>query len=156
MRTLPTDLPIYMSSKGLVCGPRRSRLKGEGQPMTTTILGGCACGAVRYSGQAFDAVPFRCYCRDCQRATGTGHADMMPLDKASFSVKGDLREFQLTGGSGKPTWSTFCPECGSPITRRSARMSDRLYVHAGSLDDPTLYAPGKEIYTDSAPHWDRE
>ena len=122
--------------------------------MSKTITGGCACGAVRYQGVTIEAEPFRCYCRDCQRVTGTGHSEMMPLDRASLQVEGTLQEFQMTGGSGNPTWGSFCPTCGSPISRRSARMSDRVYVHAGSLDDPAVYEPAMNIYTDSATPWD--
>ena len=79
---------------------------------------------------------------------------MFPLVRESLQIEGDVSEFQMTGGSGNPTWSTFCPTCGSPITRRSARMSDRVYVHAGSLDDLDAYAPENEIYVDSAAPWD--
>ena len=122
--------------------------------MADRITGGCACGQVRYEGERADAAPFRCYCRDCQRATGTGHSEMFPLVADTFVVTGDRREHELTGGSGQSTWSGFCPACGSPLTRRSARMSDRVYVHAGSLDDLDAYAPENEIYIDAAAPWD--
>lgn len=122
--------------------------------MDKLIEGGCACGRTRYKGAAADAAPFRCYCRDCQRATGGGHSEMLPLIRDSFEVIGTLKEYQLVGGSGKPTWSGFCPDCGSPLMRRSARMSDRVYVHAASLDHPEHYAAGKELYTEAAQVWD--
>ena len=60
----------------------------------------------------------------------------------------------MTGGSGQSTYSSFCPNCGSPLTRQSERMSDRIYVHAASLDDPSDYAPAKSIYSEAAQHWD--
>nr|WP_276203204.1 GFA family protein [Pseudoponticoccus marisrubri] len=98
---------------------------------------------------------FRCHCRDCQRLTGAGHAEMMPLSIKGFSIGADCKSFKMTGGSGQPTFSGFCPNCGSQLTRNSARMSDRIYVHAASLDDPGLYRPDKSIYADAAPDWDR-
>ena len=60
----------------------------------------------------------------------------------------------MTGGSGRPTWNRFCPHCGSPLTRRSARSGARIYVHAGSLDDPSTFDPERSIYTEAAQPWD--
>ena len=123
--------------------------------MAKSVTGGCKCGAVSYRGEALEAQPFRCYCRDCQQLTGTGHSEMFPLDRDSFRINGQISEYSMTGSSGRKTFSCFCPDCGSPIYRRSERSDDRLYVHAASLSDPTLYAPGLEIYADSAQPWDQ-
>ncbi|WP_423827724.1 GFA family protein [Shimia abyssi] len=98
---------------------------------------------------------FRCHCRDCQQLTGTGHSEMVPLDLNSFVIGDNCSEYEMVGGSGQPTYSGFCPNCGSPLTRRSARMSDRIYVHAASMDHPETYLPAKSIYVDAAQPWDR-
>jgi hypothetical protein len=45
------------------------------EAMTAKINGGCACGAVRYEIAADPQFQGQCQCRDCRRATGTGHAD---------------------------------------------------------------------------------
>ncbi|WP_367276775.1 GFA family protein [uncultured Roseobacter sp.] len=97
---------------------------------------------------------FRCHCRDCQQLTGSGHSEMMPLALDSFSITNTCKTYRMTGGSGQSTFSGFCPNCGSQITRNSQRMSDRIYVHASSLDDPGKYAPEKSIYPNSAQVWD--
>ncbi|WP_366141436.1 GFA family protein [uncultured Shimia sp.] len=123
--------------------------------MTKTISGGCKCGAIRYLGEASDVSTFRCYCRDCQRLTGTGHSEMFPLVAASFQLVGPYSEYQMTGGSGRSTWSVFCPTCGSPLTRRSERMAHCVYVHASSLDEPEEYMPSRSIYTEAAQTWDQ-
>lgn len=122
--------------------------------MSEKLQGGCKCGLVRYAGSRIEAPMFRCHCRDCQQLTGTGHADMVPLDAQSFSLSEICRIYEMQGGSGKSTFSGFCPECGAPILRRSERMSDRVYVHAASLDDPSLYRPERSIYAEAAAHWD--
>ncbi|MEL6957727.1 MAG: GFA family protein [Pseudomonadota bacterium] len=123
--------------------------------MSDTIEGGCKCGQVRYRGALADAPMFRCHCRDCQQLTGAGHADMVPLLAHGFQISEAHRIYEMQGGSGKMTFSAFCPICGSQVMRRSERMSDRVYVHAGSLDDPSLYTPEKSIYADAAQPWDR-
>lgn len=79
---------------------------------------------------------------------------MLPLKADAITLTGDYAEFEMQGGSGQSTWSGFCRTCGSPVTRRSARMSDRIYVHAGSLDEPATYASETSIFGDSAQPWD--
>lgn len=123
--------------------------------MSKKISGGCKCGAARYKGDLADAPMFRCYCRDCQQLTGAGHSEMMPFRADSFEIEGVTTEFEMTGGSGRSTWSRFCPTCGSPLTRRSERMADRVYVHASSLDEPERYKPSRLIYADAAQTWDK-
>lgn len=122
--------------------------------MFDEVQGGCKCGLVRYSGTRADAPMFRCHCRDCQQLTGTGHSEMLPLVAETFSIGEKCKTYTMTGGSGRPTFSGFCPNCGSQLTRRSERMRDRIYVHAASLDDPSSYVPEKSIYSDSAQNWD--
>ena len=122
--------------------------------MEERFRGGCKCGQVRYEGQRAEAQMFRCFCRDCQQLTGAGHADLVPLERETFSISAEARVFEMIGGSGRSTYSVFCPNCGSQLMRRSEKMNDRVYVHAGSLDDPGQYACEKLIYPDAAQAWD--
>lgn len=122
--------------------------------MTDTLTGGCKCGATTYSGSLAQVPMFRCHCRDCQQLTGTGHSEMVPLEAATFTITGLRSEYQMTGGSGQPTWSSFCSQCGSPLTRKSQRMQHMVYVHAASLDDPKLYQPAKTLWAEAAQPWD--
>ncbi|WP_425441412.1 GFA family protein [Ruegeria halocynthiae] len=52
---------------------------------------------------------FRCHCRDCQQLTGSGHSEMVPLVAKSLSIGDALKTFEMTGGSGRSTFSGFCP-----------------------------------------------
>ena len=122
--------------------------------MAERITGGCKCGLVRYAGTRLDAAMFRCHCRDCQQLTGSGHSEMVPLVLKTFEIGDDCKTYEMTGGSGKPTFSSFCPNCGSQLTRRSSLRGDRIYVHASSLDEPGKYKPEKSIYQKSAQAWD--
>ena len=123
--------------------------------MAEVLVGGCKCGLVRFKGTRLKAPMFRCHCRDCQQLTGSGHAEMVPLATVDFSISEACKTYEMSGGSGQSTFSGFCPECGSQLTRRSERMSDRIYVHASSLDDPGKYDPEKSIYAGSAQPWDK-
>lgn len=123
--------------------------------MSERLSGGCKCGSVRYEGTRLNAAMFRCHCRDCQQLTGSGHSEMMPLAFKDFTITDTCKTFEMLGGSGQSTFSGFCPTCGSQITRNSQRMSDRIYVHASSLDDPDKYEPEKSIYPNSAQVWNK-
>jgi len=79
---------------------------------------------------------------------------MLALTAETVTFAGTLKEHQFISDSGRPTWAGFCPDCGSPISRRSQVMADRVYVHAASLDDPAAYQPERAIYTASAQPWD--
>ena len=122
--------------------------------MGEIVSGGCKCGQLGYQGALAEVPMFRCYCRDCQQLTGTGHSDMVPLLRDGFEVTGEMKVFEMKGGSGKSTFSGFCPDCGSQIMRRSVRSSERVYVHAASLEDPAIYQPKLFIYKESAQPWD--
>ena len=123
--------------------------------MSERVTGGCKCGLVRYEGTRLNVPMFRGHCRDCQQLTGTGHADMYPLSIEGFCISDACKSYEMSGGSGQPTFSGFCPNCGSQLTRNSSRMSDRIYVHAASLDEPSSYEPEKSIYAKSAQSWDK-
>jgi len=52
------------------------------------MTGGCLCGAVRYEAQGKALWAVHCHCRDCQRASGTGHVPSMGMPKSLFKVTG--------------------------------------------------------------------
>lgn len=94
--------------------------------MNAKIEVGCKCGLVRYSGFRSDLPMFRCHRQDCQQLTGSGHSEMVPLAAKSLSIGDALKAFEMTGGSGRSTFSGYYPNCGSPMIRRIERMSDRI------------------------------
>ena len=48
----------------------------------------------------------------------------------------------------------FCPKCGSPLFLRNPAREGGVVLYAGSLDDPSIYEPSRDIYTSSAQPWD--
>ena len=96
-----------------------------------------------------------CHCRDCQRETGSAYAAVLAVAGASFQViKGSPRYFDLTADSGHTTRRCFCGDCGSPLFGRPGAGGDIVTIRVGSLDDPSIYRPNRDIYTSSAQPWD--
>lgn len=122
--------------------------------MEKPITGGCACRAVRYSVDARPQTALICQCRDCQYDSGAGHSChvMVPMKAVSFS--GEATTYRSMADSGNAVERRFCPVCGASIAYRSEAFPMSIFVTAGSLDDPTIFAPAMVVYTDSAQPWD--
>jgi hypothetical protein len=58
----------------------------------------------------------------------------------SVSIQGDLKSFDMPGGSGHILHRRFCPTCGSGVFVQSAARPGSIAVMAGTLDDPTMFA----------------
>jgi len=123
--------------------------------MSTPIKGGCACGAIRYEIAAEPIMAGHCQCRDCQHATGGGHASMIAFPKAAAKVSGSPKFHDVKADSGNTASRGFCPSCGSFVMARNSGMPDMVMIAAGSLDDPSVFKPQMVVYTRSAQPWDR-
>ena len=118
------------------------------------FTGGCACGAVRYRITAEPGFSFHCQCRQCQRASGTGHASLFVVPKNSVSVEGEVKFYAQTADDGATISRGFCPHCGSPMLGESTGHTDVLIITAGSLDEPALFKPQKVVFSASRQSWD--
>ncbi len=122
--------------------------------MKPEFEGGCLCGAVRYSSQSQPLSTVHCYCSDCRRIGGTGHATHTVIPADAFHIVGDVSEYERTADSGNRINRRFCPKCGSAIFHTRDGMEGKIVVRTSSLDDPEMARPERVIYTSSALSWD--
>jgi hypothetical protein len=122
--------------------------------MAKSFTGGCACGAVRYECFADPVYTFNCHCRDCQLSSGGGFASVIGVPSDAVKINGEVKYFDVTGGSGNPMSRGFCPNCGSRLFGRTAAAASMIGIMAGSLDHPDWYRPAMDIYTSRAQPWD--
>jgi hypothetical protein len=121
----------------------------------TTVSGGCACGAIRYSFTAEPLFSSNCHCRDCQRESGGAFIPVLGVPKHAFAVtKGTPSSFTVTADSGHATTRLFCGDCGSPLFGLPSSAPGLVTIRAGSLDDPSTFRPSEDIFTSSAQPWD--
>ncbi|WP_419906446.1 GFA family protein [Hoeflea sp.] len=125
------------------------------KPEAERVSGGCACGAVRYETTRQWEFSFKCHCRKCQRATGTGHAPAFAVPMSETNIEGTVRYHAHIADNGAKTKTGFCPECGSPLLSSTERFPERIYLLAGTLDDPSLFEPQFEVFESEAQPWDR-
>ena len=69
-------------------------------------------------------------------------------------ILGSPKYFDLTADSGRTTRRAFCADCGSPLFGKPGVGGDIVTIRVGSLDDPGIFRPTRDIYTASAQPWD--
>lgn len=105
------------------------------------MTGRCLCGRAGYDSGAAPLWVTICYCRFCQRATGSDRMIEPIFDRARFSFCGEPAVYSLRSeGSGKQVQVHFCPDCGTKLALTFERWPDRIGIYAGTLDDPPSLA----------------
>jgi hypothetical protein len=124
--------------------------------MVEAILsGGCLCGSVRFEAVGELTRFYHCHCQRRRKATGTGHATNL------FLQRGSLRF--LTGESLTRTYKVpeaarfandFCSQCGGRVPRQPTG-TNMVMIPAGSLDDVPAMTPQARIFHGSRAEWSR-
>jgi hypothetical protein len=125
--------------------PRRK----EGEAMAG-YQGGCLCGSVRYETQGDPLRVTICYCKFCQRATGSAYMVEPIFRKTDILITaGTPSTYQhRSAGSGKLVHLHFCAACGTKLYLSFERFSETCGVYAGTFDDPDWF----DITPDSSKH----
>lgn len=119
-----------------------------------SITGGCACGAISYASTSTPLFSFHCQCRACQKMTGTGHSSAFICRDAETEFSGQLTWFERQAPSGNVVKQGFCATCGSPVVNRNSGYPDKVYLTAGSMNEPSGFKPQKVVHRDEGHVWD--
>lgn len=116
--------------------------------------GSCVCGAVTYTVNSEPLGTGQCHCKDCQRASGTGHMSLafFPADKVT--IQGKTSEYASTADSGNINTRSFCPKCGGRLFGRNSARAGIIAVAVGSADDNSWFKPQRIVYCKDQPDWD--
>lgn len=106
-----------------------------------THHGGCLCNAVQYEVDGDPLWVTVCYCRFCQKSTGSDHMvePIFDIGKLTFTADRPARFTLSSAGSGHDVHVHFCAACGTKLALTFARWPDRIGVFAGSFDDPAWF-----------------
>ena len=116
--------------------------------------GRCLCGAVSYTINTEPARMAQCNCKDCQRASGTGHMSLAFFAEKDIAVNGETAEYGATADSGNTNFRRFCPKCGSRLFGRNSARPGVMAVAVGTVDDNSWFKPQARVYSKSRPEWD--
>lgn len=121
--------------------------------MSTTIQGGCHCGALRYQCSAEPLAVFYCHCKDCQKMTGAPFAVEVVVPAKAVSISGEIKSYltQTNGETG--VWRKQCAHCGSPVLSQPQSYPDIVSLRSSSLDDASWLQPTAHVWTSSKQPW---
>jgi hypothetical protein len=126
------------------------------QNIAGELAGGCLCGEVRYVLRGPALFVSQCCCKDCQKATGTGHTTIVGVHRSQLEIRtGAPRTYRSRGDSGGEVIRHFCGTCGGRLYTSGTLPGEVVMVQAGSLDDPNRIRPESVIYVKDALIWDR-
>jgi hypothetical protein len=128
------------------------------------LEGSCHCGAVRFSVDSPEPVPFmRCFCSICRKTAGAGGFSInLGARVQGMVVEGEehIRVYDAVarqpGGSEDGTGRRFCGRCGSALWHWDAAWPELIHPHAGAIDTPLPVPPAHvDLMLGSAPDWAR-
>jgi len=118
------------------------------------ITGGCNCGAVRYAISSAPLAVIACHCTSCRKQSGAAHSVNIIVRATAMTFEGDLASYdEPDTASGAHISREFCGACGSPIRSVPSAKPKIIAVKAGTLDEPSGYAPAMHIWMRSALPW---
>ncbi|HSD03796.1 MAG TPA: GFA family protein [Gaiellales bacterium] len=121
--------------------------------MTTSLEGGCSCGAVRYRLRSEPMFVHCCHCLNCQRQTGSAFVINLLIEADRVEVvEGEPRAVDVPRDDGSSQRIFRCPACQVAVFSEYTRP-EVLFVRAGTLDDPAQVSPDVHIYTRSKLDW---
>lgn len=120
-----------------------------------SLDGGCLCGTIRYRIFGPSLFVSQCCCKDCQKATGTGHTTIIGIHNSQLELEGLPASFTNAGATGGKVTRHFCGRCAGRLYTSGDLPGEVIMVQAGSLDDPSAVSPESVIYVKDAIAWDR-
>ena len=119
-----------------------------------SATGHCLCGAVTFTIAGVPVGTGQCHCKDCQRASGTGHMSLARFRAEDVVLGGETRSFASVADSGNINTRHFCPTCGSRVYGQNSAFPGILNIAVGCVDDNSWFVPGRVVYAKDRPVWD--
>jgi len=115
----------------------------------------CACGAVSVKISGEPRTTMLCACKDCQKASGTGHSALNLFSNDTTQIFGETKSFSVTADSGAAVERHFCPNCGTPIFGTTSRVPGHSLIPTSMLGkNANSYQPRALIFDRSHLDWD--
>lgn len=116
--------------------------------------GRCLCGTVSYTITGEPVRTAQCHCKDCQRASGTGHMSLAFFNSDDVDIQGEVASFAVTADSGNVNTRHFCPKCGSRVYGENSARPGIVGIAVGTTDDNDWFSPAAIVYAGARPSWD--
>ena len=112
--------------------------------MADEMIGGCACGKVRFTARIANDDAYLCHCRMCQRATGSVSIAFRNVRKADIVWTGEPDWYQSSPIARRP----YCAACGTSLGF-AYPDSEKMDLTVASFDDPSRFRPTSHFGAES-------
>ena len=104
---------------------------------TPFATGHCLCGAVTYTIRGEPVGMGQCHCKDCQRASGTGHMSIARFKREDVVISGQTTSYASVAESGNINTLHFCPVCGSRVFGENSARPGMVNIRSVALTRTT-------------------
>jgi len=113
------------------------------------------CGSVRFKTQGEPKRTYVCYCKFCQKVTGSAFLVEAVFDGANVEFSGGaIKVYEYRSPThGRSLFVQYCPSCSSRFALTTQRFPENRCMFVGTFDDPGSVTPNLQIFTDDAPTW---
>jgi hypothetical protein len=115
-----------------------------------TIIGGCLCGAVRFSVEPPTLFCCHCHCAWCRRAHGAAFVTWFGARDAAFTVTGDALRWHRASEKSE---RGFCATCGTKMFFRSTLAPGETHVALACADGEIDRAPSLHVFYEARAEW---
>ncbi len=120
---------------------------------SSTVTGGCLCGAVRYEAKGPPLAMGFCYCTDCRKASGSGFIPFAMFASEVLHITGPLISYASPAENGGEALRNSCKLCASLVFGGPLGKTDSHTIYVGSADDPSWFRPTLAIFARNVPAW---
>lgn len=119
---------------------------------TSSVDGGCLCGAVRFAVTLPTMFCGHCHCTMCQRNHGAAFVTWFAVDRSQVDVIQGGGELVRYDSSENGTRS-FCSRCGTSLFCENAAHPDRVDIPLANMNGPIDRVPQVHVHVDSRTEW---
>lgn len=122
--------------------------------MDDELMGGCLCGAVRFTlraGMRFR--PYACHCTDCQSRTGSAFSEHMQFARRDMDIGGELDAGVHRQPSGATATIWGCAICKVRIFAENSTRPGFASLRCGTLDRSSEITPAAHLWVRSKQPW---
>lgn len=117
------------------------------------LIGGCQCGAVRYTARGRGSNVYACHCTACQKRSGSAFALLLPVSQSGFSCTGETTTLLQEEARGTLASLFSCACCATRLYTTNPLWPKLVILRGGTLDNRSLLSPAFHTWVSSKQEW---
>ena len=118
------------------------------------LLGGCACGELRYALTRKPMFTNCCHCTQCQKLTGSAFVINAIIENDCIrKLSGEVVVTSGPSEHDRPHDIYRCSKCFTAVWSDYGRRPNFRFVRVGTLDEPSQFSPDAHIFVRSKLDW---